>query len=809
MLSIIKEPYELSLSKNEIIWEAETNMLYETNGYKPVLRLKINDKVSTGDVFIFSFLNPKTGKVEKVQYTGATDDTNDDFKFYSGPMAVILPIIYSNKILRSTELTSWYDIDVDIIDSTITFTAKEESKDLVLKYSTNNTTGCFSVLQQDSDSILSEERYGYSLKAHVFFERIYGNNDFEHVAEIQCMVDTMQRTIIDISSVLDSEIEASFDQLPVPWQQPNVFKSNNLKRYYIKFVEEWSEEENASEIISDVKLVHWGGMSFDDQEISDIYNLVKKNTHYLTWTRNSKKIANNQDDWLSAMNFGIAKEFKLYKVIKATNTVQTQTLIGTHWMNPFETLVWNVGYEVNNISSSIPSGERLEWWGFFIENELPLRKYYLDSRCEYKIIAYLNPFGIFETMSTAADWAESMNVKQTLAVRSQNFRLSTLFPQNFIFDSKNGSSYTANTPSMPIEDAKRLQGMLNATMSFIREKNRWIPAVIESGSKDISIMQMYLGSIEINIFKANESDRVSWFDLQPDIEVHEDYGIEYFNIRTNGLQITNYGLLEIYSYNGSGTISTLEYTFSWDGQKYFNATPFTKEGIFEAKVLIIDSEGNQHVIRKIIKYRQKTIDFIWEGTGTFTFYIFSTIGDSINLDWGDGVNETKTITSDPTTISHTFSGAQVRRIITLKKPNFKGITNINTNRNIGHFDYTQMPELSNIQTSFGYGGNMYLSALSKIVALRIYDQNARSLNIGFQKNLTVLHLRNLQFSSDSFLILMTELWNFRKLYTTTPAITIQNIGVSTPAVVNDIINGTGDYSGEGLVSNYGWTITIT
>jgi hypothetical protein len=53
-----------------------------------------------------------------------------------------------------------------------------------------------------------------------------------------------------------------------------------------------------------------------------------------------------------------------------------------------------------------------------------------------------------------------------------------------------------------------------------------------------------------------------------------------------------------------------------------------------------------------------------------------------------------------------------------------------------------------------------------------------------------------------------ELWTFRKLYNGTPALYFVNLGYTQSSYFDSIMDGTGEFAGEGLVANYGFTVTI-
>ena len=87
------------------------------------------------------------------------------------------------------------------------------------------------------------------------------------------------------------------------------------------------------------------------------------------------------------------------------------------------------------------------------------------------------------------------------------------------------------------------------------------------------------------------------------------------------------------------------------------------------------------------------------------------------------------------------------------------------------------------------------------------------MKLGFQKNLQNLSLFDLAFDTVAVDDLFLELWKYRQFYLnqlpgTPPGVYISGLGFTESALVTSIINGTGEYVGQGLVTDYGWTVVI-
>ena len=112
--------------------------------------------------------------------------------------------------------------------------------------------------------------------------------------------------------------------------------------------------------------------------------------------------------------------------------------------------------------------------------------------------------------------------------------------------------------------------------------------------------------------------------------------------------------------------------------------------------------------------------------------------------------------------------------------------NLDDNSLTGSIDLTILPNL----------GQVYLS-----------NNSLTSVTLGSSKaNLSIFDVQGNNLDSAALDALIVELWEMRDDVTGTPTIDLRtNTGsISTDSIAR--INGTGSYSGEGLVANYSWTI---
>lgn len=808
MITILKKPYICSFSKNPIDFEVQTNMFYEAPFVYPGIELEIIALPATGEHFNISWSNPETQSKEEIQLVAVNGAIPANYaainkipdSAWSGTFEQYRDLVLEK--LKNTPLLNGLFSVTASGTTKITITAKQALEALVPKWTTNQaTTKIDSVIS--NGVVVPDSRIGYKMKAIVYFESDYKSGTFEIAAVAECIVDSSSKAIIDISDILNAEIENSWSEYPVPFNQELGYKATNLKRFYVKFIESWDGEISTPTTVSDIQFVHWGGVSNDDQQMGDAVSLITNGNNFLTWWPSGKRIAKNQVDWLAWMNQGAERMVQVTLTVYGTFGTMN---FGVHvfTLEPFETIIFNSGYDANDITALYGTEATKYAWSiidFSTEEVINSEKftYYIDNSCLRKTILGFNSFGIPETFTTSPEWVETNNLSTTIATRSSMFGQSNLFPQSFVFDSKHQNSMKTITQSLKQKEAFRLQSIINSMIAFVLEENRWIPCVLAAQKTDVLKVNEFTAQIEIEVLKANENDRASFFDLQPDLIINEACGIESLTVQTNNLPITTYGDLKVYRDN------SLIATLVWNGTtlKYAPGTPYKTEGEYRFEVEI---EGC-----KIIKhhsYKQKVIYAEFNETGTLSFqFQSSTLGNTFDIDWGDGTISGVSIGTSFTTVNHNYTKTG-KKIIKLIAPCFDNIIGFKVFKNIGILDFSQFPNLSELRYDNAPTANWYFSGCTKLYDFMFTSSGVTSFNIGLQKELQFFLLDDTGITSDELDKLLLMFWKYRKVNKYQVQLNFFNLGYSASAYFMSIYNGTGDFAGEGLVSDYAWEINF-
>lgn len=810
MLSFIKTPYKCSYSNNTIEFGVESNMCFEAPRVFSNLTLDFAAVPVPGTIYIIKWVNPDTLEPQQIYFVVQSSTTANgmhELPYSASYTATQFRDIFYEKLKAYKGINAWYKFEVEGSFRLI-LTAREASDKLIPVFNSNQgaTYIIHSILK---GSIEPDTRAGYQMNAVVYFERNYLSGEFEVVANLPCTVSNDGDTKIDISTVLAAEIENTWDSYPVP-DVTGFAKSKGHHRYYVEFYESWSGLDDVISNKSEVHHVRWGGVSTDDESIADPMYLTSTSKGFLTWWPSGKKVAYEQNDWLSWMNAGNEENVSMQLTIVTAAGVIVDTS-GPITLDTWESVTFATGGAQNDINTLAGGSEVFSWkWQLVDSHGDPISEeytYYLDrlSGCVRHFVLFFNSFGMPETFSTFGEWQESMNISTQIASRSNYFNTTSLFPRNFVFSSKHGTQYDAVTSLLTNQEARRLQPMLNSMISFLYEGDRLIPIIISNGDTGIVDETEFTQRLPLKMLKANDSDRSSFYELVPELNILFDCGEQTVTIDKKGINTTFIGGLIVK--NSSNT--TIQ-TGVWStGLNKFNLVgSITESGDYRAEVIV---DGKSLI--KHFRFDRKRITLKTTDSGAVSLlFKSSNASETIFIDWGVGNGfSSHAYTNSDTTIDYNYAGVTGEKTIIIEKVCMDDIVKfVPTFLELYDIEVSAMKNLEYLQFLGSFTGDLYLSQFQKLK--NIYSQNnlMSGLAVGYQKELVVLTVSNTNITSSKLDALMKELWKYRKMYSAAVTLTLGSLGFTPSSTVNSIVNGTGvEYSGEGLQSDYGWTINIS
>lgn len=910
MIKITKHPYLCCFTKNSIEFEVTSDLQFDTATVYPKLVLLFTAKPVLGTTFAISFTNPESERTETVDLVAVDGSIASNYSekwqipdtSFSGSLAELRTIVF-RKLNEFQIFNAFYSIDLPIIEfpgSTprITITAKNAIAELVMNWASNQPTATIDKYIREDNSVAYHQpgvRDGYALNASLFLESNYNSGKFNFVTTIDLVLDENSISHVDVSKYIDAEIEASWREYPVPFEQTLGYIAPNLRRYYVQFSETFTNQTQEIETTSETLFAHWGGASSDDSYTSDLIAAQNTIGNWLTWWPSGKRILKEQSDWLAWMNGAEKVTFNVVCTI-TTNLGTIEKIVHAEIaLEPFETFVFNSGFDANELYLELGSDEIANNWGFslvpiiqgcdvilinytllgqeqqsvivqFIDGQYLINnfigandllittsetgwnlfynvdffqgsltnngcpfgtftlehesifqkfevlprinfsvpqffKYFFEKACLTKQIVYFNSFGIPESFILSANWQQNITTSQELATRTESYALDTLYPQNYIFDSKALISYQAETMMLKNLEAERLMPLINSTITFLLENGNFIPLIVNAGTTAVYQVNTFLQKIKLDLVRANESDRVSYYETLPDFEVFttNSIGFSIIYLKRNLLNITNFGSIKIY-HEG---VELQEFTYV-PTQKWYTGTAITTEGILTLE-LTCEVNGVEKVVRKQFNYKWDELRYEVFAMANDALVRFSSLyssGTPMRIDWSDGTVDDVTVTTATVFTKNYYTNG--KKIIRISKPSFFDITQFTIQNASNNFDFSKFDRLSDLIITNCAAGNYYLTALNNLQEITFIDTTIYQLNLGYQKYLLFLILNNSNISADNFELLIREIWNFRKSYDNAFEIRITS-EVVVNSVAQAIIDGTGAYAGDGL-ADYGITL---
>lgn len=842
MSIILKTPDICSFSKNSMLFKVKAEQMFDKIDVFPKVRISFTSEPSIGRYFSFDFRNPETLEMENIYVK--------TFLYVEGEGQIIGSS--SSDLATATDnwidglkkvpvLNAFYSV-IRIDDGIIDIQAKFSNEDLIPLNVDENLTGNFGFgVEVNNFFVEASEREGYELKALVYYNDpkinvLTGEQtsfDWDLVAVEYLAPDSNGEAFFDVCEIIDSKIEADQVQLPIPPYENSIIHSKsliyyapNLKQYAVVFVESWLDGTEEISTKSENLFVHWGGISVDDEINDSAVNHVIQRQSFLTWYQ-SKTIDINQPDWIWWMNNSIRKNIRL--VLKIQTDVQSYTFtVRELAIDSFQTIGIKamINEYLNNIDTQdlieINPGENIVWFEFSIEEFYdsafgdPVANftyYFVNDFCNKHYIVFINPFGVPETFSTKSDWEENTEVSKEIASRGLNYNNSHLRSKSFAFNPMHQNSYQVASDPMNREHVKRLQSILNSTETFVIEKGKYIPVIISNVSASVWSNSRFLASLEFELLKANMNEKPSFFDSKPSIDVSADgYGWK-FKLKLNGFDFNSATDLAIKDENGDliKTLNFSEANFAW-----LNSctaanwdTESLPEGIILFSTTIQSKNGTTVELKGIYKITYLSTKIYWDGgilsANTLTFGSYSVITSDVKLLYN--IQQTQpiftTVDIHPTVNIVSNYTTPGNKYFTLKSTSFQDVNFFesigNDIKKIKLTDFKNLVNL-NLQNST-IEGTLLLNQNQELQNINIVQSTMTMIEFGYMPKLDILALQDLTNLDELALeTIMKQLWNYRKAYLNHVDIYLINL-VTPTAETLDLINGTGEYAGDGLVNN--------
>jgi hypothetical protein len=823
MIHFTKQPYACSLSKNPIAFELfADNFSAETNIYPRIVLTFSRSEIQNERYFSFDFINPTTGLADQIKFLALINPEENGYHIPGGtatsntlPTEEYMADVEFHMLLND-KLTTFYTLSR--VDNVITLTAKEPIAELIptnwYLSDTSAVSGVFSV-----NSVISsvfwkaQKRTDFRLNTQVYFESVYLSGHFDLVFEGTTTVDALGKVDLDVSGIIDAEIKNTFLTPPIHLEIDSseankARKSDVLRRYYIRVSEQWTNKQETTDWAkSDILLAHYGGVSMDDFATNHPVIHLQTTKAFLTAWPDKKRLADNQSDWLSWMNvMGFNETFQINLKVYFTDGTDESQQIGEIELRKWETLTIPVGYEQLAIENIQPTKEvhawdvSIEFSGSPIVTRRMQRTQLMNVRNH--TLVYLNNYGVQESFYSTGYWKHGYTSKKDVATQTLRHDYLSINGQDFVFQQISRNTFTVRTGSLRSNEAEALQDVLNTAPVFLYQNQRFMPIIIEQGNFEPVDESEILQTIEMKVTKSMALKNYSNQEDLPTIEVIEECGIVAIQVVHH--KSIEYGLLLVYD-----EIALIDSITLNDNGRYELSTPLIDSGTYRFRAGVTLDGDFMHVT-KIVDYQENEFSFqtpFYTSSGiNDTFQIKTDGAIKLNVDWDK--NETinaYTIANDTlTSISEDSNFHRGRRTIVCSTACSDRINQFTIQgKAYRNFKLNKLTKLRRLEIiNCALPGHFSVAPFKDLVYCYLNGNQLTSFEVGINMDLYIVDLQNNLLDNAAVLNLCRSLYQYRKVLDFIVFFLQGNPdeGNYTQEVL-DIANGTGAYTGDGLIQN--------
>lgn len=832
-LALIQKPYEITLARNSVGFEVQTNNLFDEADVLPSLTLVFSDFAITGEGFIFEIIDPDTGNVIEFKFQAQPKPLDDGCSYLDESFPGTLQEYVEDNhgfFLLNGPLNNYFDVTYDG-NVTITFTAKQAIVDLV--------PTSFSLIQKldpvvphvhvagtiSSVVFQKTRRKDYFVLLDVYFEDDKDSGNWRKVAELRDEPNSDGVAVFNIYSILEGEMKNSFDQIPIPnLGDFTVTKTDRIKRYFVAYAETYANKPTETQWISEKPmLVHCGGVSNEDFIKQDPIQYLQLEKKFVTWQTNAKRVKKTQNDWLTWLNYtntGGNFDVKI-KVYFKDGTDTGEVLISTVAMIPWEEILIPSGYVQRAVEGFVTSSPVYKWEISVTNQTGPVKVsedfafLLLESADKFdREVLYLNAFCAPETFLTRGEWTERLSVQKQVANRNLTHNYTLVNGQEFQFEQSSKTMYDARTGYMTQEEARALQDLLTQVDAFLLTEKIYYPILIDPESFEITKSLTFLNQLVMKVRRSFRVRNYSNAQQLPVITAALDCGIEGFKLDTKLFDVTAFGDLKL-SLGSTVVHAAVAYSGPYGGWQLPSIEKLPGNYTVEVDITTAELGVINYNFNYDLSPAQGFIEMTEVGSVTFFVRLHTGETETLYVDWGiSEALEVFPITDAVNAITKIFEhvGEKPVKFYMNCPEKMEGMAMISTGFN--QFDWTAFDKIFTFVLSFETvpDGIIDVSPFKDLVTLDINSTTMDEIIVGFHENIATIDLATNQLTAGNIENLLLKLWDYRDFYAVAGiSLTLvgnPGAGLNMTQISLDIINGTNAYVGEGLASDYGWTVTF-
>ncbi|MDB4919850.1 hypothetical protein [Mucilaginibacter sp.] len=489
MITINQQPNAIAFSRNPMVYELQSNRLYQSAGaaYVGILTFGAGYLVSTGFNFTLTygstplkfFTSPFAGGYQDDGYTLPKADTLsfDDW------MTANLAVFQSNFFLNRD-----FIIDLTFIGGIkyIRFTAKQVGD----QYSITLDDTTVASLTQLTAGAGKQPQPNFKLMIEVFMQKP-DSAEFELLSQAFTEVDDAGKSIYDLSATLTDGLAAYGFDRPALNMPSAEYCPNTCRNYYLKIAEVWGVTQQIRAVTqTTTKAALYGGFSkrMREELVFPGYFADGALLKFLDQEPNLKITHLKQPEFLTLCNFGAAIATLKQKVVVTFNDNTAQTVYNFPYTDvvQYAKLYFPSGYSQLNLGL-IDDTKTVAQWDITIVNNAgtalsETRTYLIDYsyRPYGNYLLYQNSFGAYVSSFTYGKASREYDlVFQSAEITpAGGFRL--IEGERLDYDQQISSKLTLATGFITRRALLLYKDLILSTDKFLIDKGKAVPISIIS-----------------------------------------------------------------------------------------------------------------------------------------------------------------------------------------------------------------------------------------------------------------------------------------------------------------------------------------
>lgn len=518
MITLIGQPGDIALSKNQMVYRLKvTDAAGDPYGPKGVRSQITSDgeDLNPGDVITIDWTEPD-GTVHTIDFTakiGPVSATDLPASSASFPTFTDYLIDIANQIESHYLIAPHFKLYamLDMGTYYLWIETRQIDEDWMVHFDISQVTAT-GYASLDFPNIAADNTpANHKVLLDVFFESNYLSGDYRRKASLEGTIDTAGIIEFNIENIIQSELEITLADPPLPpFNETEMKKADILRRYYVRYREEFdggSEDWN----FGLVKLVLCGGIAQNLFADYDFFSNLTIENSFLTWYPDGKTIDTIQPEYLAWYNYtgatqNILLEINLYNEDGYDTTIHRYDSPTPINVAPHEVVLIPVGYTQIDISDeeTLKYSVRVvdkssDWEGGNPDYFSQPRQFYVDYQHyrEIRYIQYLNGFCIPQTLRCIGDFSNELQVSREKSVRILTPGYSSYFTQLRQHQVDYDNRFTYRSGFLSDQEVDALQELKIYNQAFEVYEEGYIPLYIEDKNYDIADTENFLNAIEI------------------------------------------------------------------------------------------------------------------------------------------------------------------------------------------------------------------------------------------------------------------------------------------------------------------------